>query len=197
MTDSIKATRATVTLGSLTVDGFMLPDGSYRMSQTQAAECIEEDAVYARNFLTSKALKALRDKGYTPETFEVDPIGQSRGQTRIRGWTLDIVYAYWVYRCHKGSPKAFALVMALGTETLERRFDRAFGVARSEDDWDKRLSDRIVEQLESELGTAFAEVDSAINREKLLEQQLGELGVEPWALPQDEGEDNNFDKLES
>jgi len=87
--------------------------------------------------------------------------------------------------------------MALGTETLERRFDRAFGVTRSEDDWDKRLSDRIVEQLESELGTAFAEVDSAITREKLLEQQLRELGVEPWALPQDEDEDNNFDKLES
>jgi hypothetical protein len=33
----MKATRATITLGTKQLDGFMLPDGSYRMSQTQAA----------------------------------------------------------------------------------------------------------------------------------------------------------------
>jgi hypothetical protein len=32
MTESIKATRASVQIGALEVDGFMLPDGSYRMS---------------------------------------------------------------------------------------------------------------------------------------------------------------------
>lgn len=32
MSESIKATRATVAIGALIVDGFMLPDGSYRMS---------------------------------------------------------------------------------------------------------------------------------------------------------------------
>ncbi len=42
MTESIKATRASVQIASLTVDGFMLPDGSYRMSQTQVAEAIAE-----------------------------------------------------------------------------------------------------------------------------------------------------------
>lgn len=40
MTESIKATRARVQFGVLEVDGFMLPDGSYRMSQTQAAEAV-------------------------------------------------------------------------------------------------------------------------------------------------------------
>jgi hypothetical protein len=38
MSESIKATRANVAIGALTVDAFMLPDGSYRMSQTQAAD---------------------------------------------------------------------------------------------------------------------------------------------------------------
>jgi hypothetical protein len=188
MTDSVKATRATVQLGTLMIDGFMLPDGSYRMSQNQAAGCIEDDAVYARNFLTSRVLKSLRGEGYTPETFEVSSEGQARGQTRIQGWTLDIVFAYWVYRCHKGSKSAFNLVVALGTETLERRFDRAFGVARPEEEWDRRLSDAIVNQLESDLSSAFEEADTAMSREKLLEQQLRELGVEPWALHGDEGE---------
>ena len=40
MTDTIIATRATIAIGSLTVDGFMLPDGSYRMSLSQAAESV-------------------------------------------------------------------------------------------------------------------------------------------------------------
>jgi hypothetical protein len=35
MPDSVKATRATVTLGSIVIDGFRLPDGGYRMSQSR------------------------------------------------------------------------------------------------------------------------------------------------------------------
>ena len=46
-------------IGSLTVDGFMLPDGSYRMSQTQAAECVGKPARSTFDFLRSKALKRL------------------------------------------------------------------------------------------------------------------------------------------
>jgi len=72
------------------------------------------------------------------------------------------------------------------TETLERRFDRAFGIARSEDEWDQRLSEGIIVQLENDLSSAFEEADTALSREKLLEQQLRELGVEPWALPEGE-----------
>jgi len=143
MTTEFKATRATVTIGSLVVDGFMLPDGSYRMSQTQVAECIGDDPIYARRFLTSKAFKSLRGEGYTPDTFEVDHSEQNRGQTRIQGWPLEVVYAYWVYRCFKGSKQAFALVMALGTESLDRRFDHVFGVNRSESERDQQLSDRL------------------------------------------------------
>jgi hypothetical protein len=40
VTESIKATRASVELGYLEIDGLMLPDGSYRMSLTQAGECV-------------------------------------------------------------------------------------------------------------------------------------------------------------
>jgi hypothetical protein len=77
------------------------------------------------------------------------------------------------------------LIIALGTETLERRFDRAFGITRSEDDWDRRMSDSIIFQLETTLSSAFEESDIALSREKLLEQQLRENGIEPWALPGD------------
>lgn len=76
MTDSTKATRATVQIGNFEVDGFMLPDGSYRMSQTQAAGAIEEPPVYALRFLQSKDSKALLGEAYTdytPEPVEVEP----------------------------------------------------------------------------------------------------------------------------
>lgn len=62
MTESIKATRATVQIGSLEVDGFRLPDGSYRMSLSQAAECIGLTARNAFDFLRSKAFKHLLSK---------------------------------------------------------------------------------------------------------------------------------------
>ena len=41
MSESMKATRAAVQIGSITVDAFMLPDGSYRMSLSQAANVLE------------------------------------------------------------------------------------------------------------------------------------------------------------
>jgi cell shape-determining protein MreC len=52
-------------------------------------------------------------------------------------------------------------MVALGTEGLERRFDSAFGVSRTEQERDDRLSSRI-QQLEQDLtslGDAF-EFDS-------------------------------------
>jgi len=55
----IKASQATVQIDLLTVDGFMLPDGSYRMSQTQAAECVGKPARSTFDFLRSKVLKTL------------------------------------------------------------------------------------------------------------------------------------------
>ena len=41
MTESVKAVRAPVQIGYLTVDGFMLPDGSYRMSRHRWPNVLE------------------------------------------------------------------------------------------------------------------------------------------------------------
>ncbi|MBW4441808.1 MAG: hypothetical protein KME10_11340 [Plectolyngbya sp. WJT66-NPBG17] len=73
MTDSARATRATVTIGNFTIDGFMLPDGSYRMSQTQAAQIIGKPKINARRFLEPKGIKALLGQGYTPGSIEIEP----------------------------------------------------------------------------------------------------------------------------
>ncbi len=183
MTDSEKARRAIVPIGSIEVEGFQLPNGFYRMSQTQASDCIGDDRVYARRFLTSKTLKALRGEAYTPDTFEVEsPDEQVRGQTRIQGWPLEIVYAYWVYRCFRGNKAAFNMVIALGTESLERRFDAAFGVSRTETERNDRLANRIqtLERDLSLLSNAYASDDILQAENQELQRQLKAHGIEPF-----------------
>ncbi|MGB5963354.1 MAG: hypothetical protein WBG73_22145 [Coleofasciculaceae cyanobacterium] len=146
-----------VKIGSLEVDGFMMPDGSYRMSQTQAAECVGKPEINARRFLSSKTIKALLGESYTPDSLEIES-GQSRGQSRFNALPLEVVTAYWFHQANQGNQQALTLVWALLTETLERRFDTAFGATHTEQERNQRLQERI-SQLETDLnrlGEAFA-----------------------------------------
>jgi hypothetical protein len=178
-----KAKRATVEIGQQPVDGFQMPDGSYRMSQTQAAECVGKPQRNAGRFLESKGIKALRGEGYTPDSIEVDSPEQGRGQTRFNALPLDVISAYWLWEASKGNQQAIALCYALMTETLERRFDAAFGVERSESDRNALLAQRLQTDLAIAVD-ALAEPDLRTEREARLEQQIRDLGAEPWQLPE-------------
>ena len=145
-----KATRATVTIGNLSIDGFMLPDGRYQMSQTQIAEAIGKPEINARRFLDSKGIKGLLGKTYTPDSIEIDSSDGARGQTRINAIPIEVATAYWFSQASKGDKQALTLVWSLLTESLERRFDAAFGVSRTEQERDDRLSER-VQELEQTL----------------------------------------------
>ena len=191
MTTGDKAKRTTVAIGSLPVDGFQMPDGSYRMSQAGAAMAINESPVYALRFLASRDSKALLGEAftdYTPEQIEVESAEGDRGQTRINALPLDVVAAYWLYRSFKGNKTAFTLTWALLQESLERRFDAAFGVERSEGDRNALLAQRL-QQTEADLsvlGEAYAEPDALREQVARLEQQLRDAGLEPWHLPPSE-----------
>ena len=188
MTESIKATRASVQIGALEVDGFMLPDGSYRMSQAQVAQAVGKSPVNALRFLDSKALKGLLGEGYTdytPEPIEIEPEPGKRGQSRFNALPLEVATAYWVNQCFQGNKQALALVIALTTESLERRFDNAFGVTRTEQERNERLEQRI-QQLEQTLGEAFAFADQANYEKQYMESVLRQHGIDPWALPNTE-----------
>ena len=73
MTTSDKAKRATVAIGSLSVDGFQMPDGSYRMSQTSAADSVDLRRQNGSDFLRLKDIKSLLGKGSTSQIFEAKP----------------------------------------------------------------------------------------------------------------------------
>ncbi len=109
MTDEIKASRANVRLGNFEIEGFMLSDGSYRMSQTQAAEAIGKPEINARRFLTSKSIKARLGKTYTPDTLAIDAANQQRGQSRINALPLEVISAYWFTQAQQKNEKAIAL----------------------------------------------------------------------------------------
>ncbi|MEL6383825.1 MAG: hypothetical protein AAFQ89_15495 [Cyanobacteria bacterium J06626_18] len=181
-----RAKRSVVAIGELEIEGFQMPDGSYRMSQTQAAEIVGLSERNARDFLRSSAIKRLLGEGYTPAITEVeiDASEQSRGQSRINALPLEIVTAYWVWQCFRGNKQAIALVMALATEALDRRFDAAFGVTRSEAEYDERFSDR-VGRLQRDLATlseAYAEPDLLREENDRLRDQLRQNGIEPWSI---------------
>jgi len=180
MADPTKATRTTIQIGDIEIDGFMLPNGEYCMSQVQIAEIVDLPRQNASRFLTSKAIKALLGKDYTGHDFEQIPVESER--TRISPVPLEVVAAYWVYQSSRGNKKAIALNMAMVTESLERRFDNAFGVSRSEAERNDRLSQRI-EQLEADMGEAYA-VDDDIRRERdYFERLLRENNIDPYGLP--------------
>ncbi|OLP15407.1 hypothetical protein BST81_26580 [Leptolyngbya sp. 'hensonii'] len=181
MSASTKASRSQVAIGSITVDGFILPDGSYRMSQTQVAECVGLTERNAREFLQSKALKSMLGDGYTPAISEIQSDeDQLRGSSRIRALPLDVVSAYWLWQSFRGNKKALALCMAMVLETLERRFDTAFGVTKSEQEYNELLTERMrLFQDLQRLGEAYATDDLIRQERDRFEKLLREYGIDP------------------
>lgn len=190
MSEVEKARRSYAAIGNLQIEGFRMPDGSYRMSQSQAAECIGLGAQNASRFFQSKAFKALRGNESTDHAFdqiEVESSQQTTGGTRINAVPLDVVMLFWIYQCSRGNKQAITLLAALATETLERRFDKAFGVPRTEEEYNQVLAERMqLEQDIESLAEAYAEPDLLREENERLKEQLRQAGIEPFQIePQD------------
>lgn len=139
------------------------------------------------DFLRPKAVKALLGKGCTGEKnpeIEIDSSNQARGGSRIDGLTLDEVGAYWIWQCYRGNKQALSLCFALITESLERRFDGAFGVERGESARNERLQARI-ENLErdlQQLGDGLAFEDLVRQERDFFMEVLRQHGIDPYGL---------------
>jgi hypothetical protein len=104
VSESVKASRATVTLGSIIIDGFVLPNGEYRMSQTQMAETVAKPEINARRFLESR----FPDKSF--ELFDVYKTDLKRGATRISAVSFNQAIEYWQHQARMGNAKASNLL---------------------------------------------------------------------------------------
>jgi hypothetical protein len=130
-----KAVRATVSIAGISVEVFRMPSGEYVMSQTQVAETVNKDQIYIRRFLDEKQLQALPGNG-----FKLDKITVEGSKKPINAVPTEIVSAFWGKEAGKGNDKALMLVIACAEEAIQRRCDNAFGVTKTEQQYEQQTA---------------------------------------------------------
>jgi len=132
------AERATIYLGNIPLEVFMLPDGQYVLSQTQVAEAVGKTEVSFRDFVTSKSPEALPYKGFRPAKLSI-----KGNNIKINTIPIDVASAYWTKEAIVGNVTAARLLGACTAESIERRADSAFGVQRAEEERQELLRIRL------------------------------------------------------
>lgn len=123
------AERATIYLGSIPLEVFMLPDVQYVLSQTQVAEAVGKTKVSFGDFLVSKSPEALPCKGFRSKKASI-----KGNNVQINIIPIDLAVAYWIKEAITGNATAARLLGACAAESIERRADSAFGVQRAEEE---------------------------------------------------------------
>ncbi|MGL5076887.1 MAG: hypothetical protein ACRDBG_13830 [Waterburya sp.] len=136
---TIKAVRATITLGDIELDVFQLPDGKYFLSVMQLAESI---GISHKRFAEFRELKLAQS--LYPEGFRMAEKVKVEGGTKpVSIISLDDVSKYWTLAAFQTQNQiAIALLAASQTEALERRADNAFNVIRTEKERNERFVTR-------------------------------------------------------
>ena len=135
----MKATRTTIKYGSVDLEVFMLPDGTYKLSQTQAGLAIEKGDKSLREFLAGKSPEALPHKGFTSDEIEID----TNPGIKFNAVTIKVVVSYWTYWANKGNTLAQALLAAGTEETINRLCDTAFNVTKSDEEYHNQTLENI------------------------------------------------------
>jgi len=149
-----KAKQRTITLGIIPLYVFQLSSGKYKLSQTQVTEAIGKEELSFRQFLASKSPEALPYKEFRPVKMSVE--GRN---APINPIPVPLAIAYWTKESLAGNLLAIRLLAASANEAIERRADAAFGVRRSEGEYNKRFS--AFEKLE-EFFPDFANVSESV-----------------------------------
>ena len=140
---TIKYLRAVIKLGSLGLEVFQAPNGSYRLSQTQILQAI----AISKNWISivtkrgDESLEALRAKGFTGITEPVT-VNAGNGKSTAKTLSVDDSVLIWGYFASQGNQEAVALIVACAIEAIERRADAAFNVQRDEEERNARLEAR-------------------------------------------------------
>ncbi len=126
----IKAIRATITFSEeLSIDGYKMPDGKYRIGLSSASKAIGYSEKWLRQALnrseaTAKALQDIGFKGNFLEVFRESNQGNSFSERTI---SLDDFKHLITYGVIKGKQKAIAFQSALTKIALTDFFRDAFG----------------------------------------------------------------------
>ena len=121
-----KAEVATVDFGFVQVEGLMLPDGTCGMAIVQANRFLK--------FSNSPNHAARSLKRLLGEDFSPPRVATELSPNKAYILTIDQFKRVILELSKRGNPVASAFVEACLLESIERRFDRAFNVKRSEDE---------------------------------------------------------------
>lgn len=113
-----KAERAVILIGDISINVYMLPDGSYRLAGRNVTDAVEEPP------MSLSQVKSVTGESFIPVS-------------------IDDAVDYWFEMGCKGNAKAKAISKALMAESVERRADIAYGKLRSEDERNQRLKTRM------------------------------------------------------
>jgi hypothetical protein len=142
VTKTIKAERVTIELGSVPVNVYQLPDGSYRLAGKNITDAVKEDDKALPRLYGVKSLKDLPGAGSESGK---ESVKISAGKEGVPFFPVSIEDAtrFWFDRAKKGNELAGAIVEAALIESIERRADKAFGKARSEAEYNERFKNRV------------------------------------------------------
>lgn len=147
-----KAERISILVGSVKVDAYLMPDGSYKLAGRNITECINENPKSLSQKLNVKTLKALPGADASLS----QGVRSTTGETFIPVSLSDAV-RYWSIMNRAGNSTAGDLIDSLAVEALDRRLDKAFNIQRTEEEYNNRLMARMASKKD------FNEMTKAIH----------------------------------
>jgi hypothetical protein len=129
-----KARKGVINFGGIELEVYQLPNGDYEFGQSMVGKSLDKGHTSVIQFLNTTSSLALPYKYFLDDPkSEIEVLDASNNLgLRIKVIPLKIVLAYWTYWAEKGNIKAKALLSAGTEETLTRLADQAFGVTKSE-----------------------------------------------------------------
>jgi hypothetical protein len=143
MTESTKAVTATVQLGDLSIDGYMMPNGEFRAGIAGASVLLGHAKNWFNRLRTEapNKLKALQDGGFTGY---VQPVvipreSGTRGASRAQTISLKDLTTLITVEALSGNKRAIALQAAFTLGGLDALFRDAFGIPQQSQDERRRF----------------------------------------------------------
>lgn len=196
-TPTVKAQRRTIYIGDIPLEVAMLPDGGYRLSQTQVTSAIEKHHSSFAQFFRPKCFKAWLElvPGLRNSMTSVEIDGSN---LPIASISIKTALVYWFKWAEKGNNKAKALVIALAKRSIYELADAAFHVKRYQFQSDRTLAEDVSDAAVERIATTYQSYsqqpfspsfETETEHELKLKIHLAELELEQEKLKRDRAPD--------